>query len=86
MQKNSDTFTESERNSLLVEILMQEGPAMDNVFSLLGFLHREKERILHLLIVSDNDMRSMLWPQLDDVKYGIETIMHHYINEKINDN
>ena len=86
MQKNSDTFTESERNSLLVEIIMQEGPAMDNVFSLLGFLHREKERILHLLIVSDNDMRATLWPQLDAVKVDIDTIDHHYIKDKINAN
>lgn len=86
MQNNDETFTESERNSLLVEILMQEGPAMDNVFSLLAFLHREKERILHLLIVSDNDMRATLWPQLDVVKVDIDTIEHHFVKVKVNSN
>lgn len=85
MAINSETFTESERNSLIAEMILQEGPLMDNVFSLLQFLHTEKERILTLLVESDNDFRQTLWPQLDEVK---SDLLHteSYIKQKINDN
>ena len=80
-----ETFTESERNSLIVEMIMQEGSQMDNVFSLLGFLHKEKERILELLITADNDLRQTLWPQLDEVKKDL-VWTEEYIDHKINEN
>lgn len=85
MAKNLETFTESERNSLLVEIMMQEGPKMDNVFSLYRFLHTEKERILELLLTSDNDLRQTLWPQLDEVKKDLRWT-EDYIVQQINEN
>lgn len=85
MENNSKTFTESERNSLIVEIIMQEGPQMDNVFSLLQFLHAEKERILSLLVTSDNELRQTLWPQLDEVKKDLRWT-EDYINGQIKQN
>lgn len=73
------TFTLSERNSLIVEMLMQEDPDRRKVFQLFQQLLQEKALLLEAIVNADLEDRLNLWPQLDDVKKDIEHT-ENYIN------
>jgi hypothetical protein len=73
-------FTPQERLSLVVEALLQEftpeeAHKIQGFWDLYAYLHREKQRILQLLLSSKKDKtRQVLWAQLDEVKSDINSL------------
>lgn len=73
-------FTLEQRNSLIVEMLMQENPDRKKVFSLYQQLLNEKRLILEALVDSDDpEARQLFWRQLDDCNRNIQ-YTEDYIN------
>ena len=76
-------FTPNEKLSLIAESLMQEftpddPEKIESFWDLFSYLHREKERILKLLLNGDSQDRQILWPQLDEVKKDL-AILEFYL-------
>lgn len=61
----------AEKNILMAEMLMQESPSTDRVFTLLRQLQEEKAYLLECLVNGDQEVRNTIWPQLDQVKKDI---------------
>jgi hypothetical protein len=66
-----EKLTLSERNSLIVEMLMQEDPDRRKVFQLFQQLLQEKALLLEAIVSGTNEDRQALWPQLDSVNKDI---------------
>jgi len=66
-----EKLTLSERNSLIVEMLMQEDPDRRKVFQLFQQLLQEKALLLEAIVSGTNEDRQSLWPQLDEVNKDI---------------
>lgn len=66
-----EKLTLAEKNILMVEMLMQESPSTDRVFTLLRQLQEEKAYLLECLVNGDQEVRNTIWPQLDQVKKDI---------------
>lgn len=72
-------FTPQERLSLIVEALLQEFTPnephkIQGFWDLYAYLHREKQRILQLLLAGNTKARQILWSQLDEVKSDINSL------------
>ena len=72
-------FTPQERLSLIVEALLQEFTPnephkIQDFWDLYAYLNREKQQLLQLLLTSDELDRPMLWKQLDEVKYDLNSL------------
>ena len=74
-----EKLTLEQKNSLMVEMWMQESPSTDKVFALLKQLQDEKAYLLECLVKGDQEVRQAIWPQLDQVKKDI-TEIEWYIN------
>ena len=74
-----DKLTLEQKNSLMVEMWMQENPSTDRVFALLKQLQDEKAYLLECLVKGNQKVRQTIWPQLDQVKKDI-TEVEWYIN------
>ncbi len=74
-----EKFTLDQRNSLIVEMLMQENPDRKKVFHLYGQLLAEKALVLEYIVEADNNGRQLLWKQLDDLNRDIKWT-EDYIN------
>jgi hypothetical protein len=66
-----EKLTLDERNSLIVEMLMQEDPDRRKVFQLFQQLLQEKALLLEAIVSGTNEDRQALWPQLDSVNKDI---------------
>lgn len=66
-----DKLTLAQKESLIVEMWMQESPSTDKVFALLRQLQEEKAHLLECLVKGDQQVRNTIWPQLDQVKKHI---------------
>jgi hypothetical protein len=74
-----EKLTLEQKNSLMVEMWMQENPSTDRVFALLKQLQDEKAYLLECLVKGNQEVRQTIWPQLDQVKKDI-TEVEWYIN------
>lgn len=66
-----EKLTLAQKESLIVEMWMQESPSTDKVFALLRQLQDEKAHLLEALVKGDQQVRDTVWPQLDEVKKHI---------------
>lgn len=73
-------FTQRERESLMVEVLMAEKPEINNVMDLYNFLNREKGRIWNIILQGDLLDRMKLMPELEDINRELADIELHYFN------
>jgi len=72
-------FTPSERLSIVVAALMQEftpnnPEEIQDFWDLYAYLNREKQQLLQQLLTSDELDRPVLWKQLDEVKYDLNSL------------
>ena len=74
-----DKLTLEQKNSLMVQMWMQENPSTDRVFALLRQLQEEKTYLLECLVKGDNEVRQTIWPQLEKVNTEIKET-EWYIN------
>ena len=73
-------FTPTERESLMVEVLMSENPQINTVMDLYNFLNREKGRIWNIMLQGDLLDRMKLMPELDEINRELADIELHYFN------
>lgn len=73
-------FTPTERESLMVEVLMAERPQINTVMDLYNFLNREKGRIWNIMLQGDLLDRMKLMPELDEINRELADIELHYFN------
>ena len=71
-------FTPYERNSIYVEIIMQESPKIESVFDLYSFLHQEKERIYKIIVKGDSLDRMVLAPELIEINQELSQIEEYF--------
>lgn len=72
-------FTPQERLSIIAAALMQEftpdePDKIQDFWDLYAYLHREKQRLLQLLLASDDRHRQFYWKQLDEVKTDLSLL------------
>lgn len=61
-------LTLRQKNSLIAEMIMQEKPSEDKVFTLLNQLQTEKSFLLESMVKGDAEVKATIKPQLETVK------------------